>query len=193
MYEWFYSPVDYGWFREHDFLALLQDTGLGHVTHLTRIEWSFVRSLFGCARRLSPAFLASERHKLHIYREEVRTLRRLQSVGGSTKTSLMEAELGLLPPPQMAVGQRVTACHPKERQIYTGTVLTPDGDHYRVQFDRPVTKLNHQQHQNGKHHTTTSTTSTTCGSRVSRSHLLIMCAAEARCATGPRRPCHAAA
>jgi hypothetical protein len=36
----------------------------------------------------------------------------------------------------MAVGQRVTALHPKERHLYTGTVLTPDGDHYRVQFDK---------------------------------------------------------
>ena len=25
----------------------------------------------------------------------------------------------------------------QERQLYTGTVLTPDGDHYRVQFDQP--------------------------------------------------------
>ena len=36
----------------------------------------------------------------------------------------------------MAVGQWVTALHPKERHLYTGTVLTPDGDHYRVQFDK---------------------------------------------------------
>eukprot|EP00965_Chrysotila_dentata_P105667 3490306-Pleurochrysis_carterae.AAC.1 len=33
--------------------------------------------------------------------------------------------------------QRVTAFHPKERHLSTGTVLTPDGDHYKVQFDRP--------------------------------------------------------
>lgn len=75
----------------------------------------------------------------------------------------LEAELGLHGLTQMAVGQRVTAFHPKERYpstsklrhplplhvIYrycitvlyrylsTGTVLTPDGDHYKVQFDRP--------------------------------------------------------
>lgn len=36
----------------------------------------------------------------------------------------------------VAVGQRVTALHPKERQLFTGTVLTPDGTHYRIQFDR---------------------------------------------------------
>ena len=38
---------------------------------------------------------------------------------------------------QIAVGQRVTAFHPKDRHIATGTVLTPDDDHYRVQFDNP--------------------------------------------------------
>ena len=38
--------------------------------------------------------------------------------------------------PTVAVGQRVTALHPRERQLFTGTVLTPDGDHYRIQFDR---------------------------------------------------------
>ena len=36
----------------------------------------------------------------------------------------------------VAVGQRVTALHPKERHLFTGTVLTPDGNHYRIQFDR---------------------------------------------------------
>ena len=39
-------------------------------------------------------------------------------------------------PTQMAVGQRVTAFHPKERHLFTGTVLTHDGDNYKVQFDR---------------------------------------------------------
>jgi hypothetical protein len=43
----------------------------------------------------------------------------------------------------MAVGQRVTAFHPKERHLFSGTVLTPDGDHYRVQFDRPKLGVQH--------------------------------------------------
>ncbi|KAL3913728.1 MAG: hypothetical protein SGPRY_007879 [Prymnesium sp.] len=46
-----------------------------------------------------------------------------------------EAALGLHSSTQLAVGQRVTALHPKERQLFTGTVLTPDGDHYKIQFD----------------------------------------------------------
>ena len=156
MYEWFYSPVDFAWFRENAFLAVLQvncplevhhpalhtilpcgqDAGLGHVTHLTRIEWSYLRSLFGKPRRISSAFFEGERARLRLYREEVRALRRLQGANGSVYTAMLEAELGVQGTAQMAVGQRVTACHPKERQICTGTVLTPDGDDYRVQFDR---------------------------------------------------------
>ena len=31
----------------------------------------------------------------------------------------------------------VGVLHPQERHLFTGTVLTPDGDHYKVQFDRP--------------------------------------------------------
>jgi hypothetical protein len=61
-----------------------QDAGLGHVTHLTRIEWSFVRTLIGRPRRLSAAFLAAERAKLAAYRHEVRTLRQLQLTGAAT-------------------------------------------------------------------------------------------------------------
>lgn len=53
MYEWFYSPIDYGWYRENEFMRMLQDAGLGHVTHLTRREWSFLRNLFGRPSRFS--------------------------------------------------------------------------------------------------------------------------------------------
>lgn len=42
MYEWFYSPVDYGWYCQNEFAKMLQDCGLGHVTHLMRVEWSFL-------------------------------------------------------------------------------------------------------------------------------------------------------
>jgi len=111
-----------------------QDAGLGHVTHLTRIEWSFVRTLIGRPRRLSAAFLAAERAKLAAYRHEVRTLRQLQLTGAAT--SGLELDVSANGSMQMAVGQRVTALHPKERHLFTGTVLTPDGNHYRIQFDR---------------------------------------------------------
>ena len=56
-----------------------QDAGLGHVTHLTRVEWSFVRNLIGRPRRLSAAFLRGERAKLAAYRHDVRMLRQMHS------------------------------------------------------------------------------------------------------------------
>jgi hypothetical protein len=132
MYEWFYSLGDHGYLRDNAFGRVLQQAGMGHVTHLTRSEWSYVRLLVGKPRRLSAAFLASERAKLESHREHVRHLRRTAISGGNG--SVVVGDDGTA---QMAVGQRVTAFHPKERHLFTGTVLTPDGDHYRVQFDRP--------------------------------------------------------
>ena len=32
--------------------------------------------------------------------------------------------------------RKLIRSHMKERQPFTGTVLTPDGTHYRIQFDR---------------------------------------------------------
>ena len=134
-YEWFYSPVDYGWFRENDFAKMLQACGLGRITTLCRLEWSTVRLMLGRVRRFSAAFISKEREKLHSYREEVRALRRVRQrdpeLDGQTELERLSSGSA-----QMAVGQRVVAFHPKERHLYTGTVLTPDGDHYKVQFDR---------------------------------------------------------
>ncbi len=175
MYEWFCSPVDYGWYADNEFTKMLQaspasiatasitttstfmtttrtvittasiaptppqppprqECGLGHVTQLMRKEWAALRTLFGRPRRLSDAFLKQEKAKLYAYRGRVRALRRMQATSAASAASL-ESELGLHGSAQMAVGQRVTALHPKARHLYTGTVLTPDGDHYRVQFD----------------------------------------------------------
>jgi len=143
LYEWFCSPVDYAWFHEHAFAKMLRASGLGHVTKLTRFEWSFVRALYGRPRRLSKPFLDAERARLHEYRQDVRQLRKLQT-SGHAAAAAAEAALGLQGcVVQMAVGQRVTAFHPKERHLFSGTVLTPDGDHYRVQFDRPKLGVQH--------------------------------------------------
>ena len=95
------------------------------------MEWSFVRSLTGRPRRLSGFFLTLERAKLATYRREMRNIRAVQLAGSSSPV-----EVGAHDSMQMAVGQRVTALHPKERHLFTGTVLTPDGSHYRIQFDR---------------------------------------------------------
>jgi hypothetical protein len=47
---------------------MLDGVGLGHVTHLTRCEWSVLRGAAGRPRRLSLTFLKQERHKLEAYR-----------------------------------------------------------------------------------------------------------------------------
>jgi len=47
---------------------LLDASGLGHVTHLTRTEWSVVRGALGRPRRLSLNFLKQERQKLEAFR-----------------------------------------------------------------------------------------------------------------------------
>jgi hypothetical protein len=89
MYEWFYSTLDRDFFNENEFRACLRLMGLDHVstpivvrtvvghrhsrcdgfahvgvhqlTHLTRTEWSAVRSVIsseiGKPRRFSRAFL----------------------------------------------------------------------------------------------------------------------------------------
>ena len=136
MYEWFHSPVDYGWYRTNEFVQMLQQAGLGHITLLTRREWSFIRSLLGRVRRFSGSFIQMERQRLNAHRNSIRDLRRQQAAGHAAASSL-DTEQGQhgAGATQMAVGQRVTAFHPKERHVYSGTVLTPDGDHYRVQFD----------------------------------------------------------
>ena len=143
MYEWFHSPVDHAWLRSNEFLKQLQEAGLGHVCKLTRREWCFIRGLLGKPRRLSDSFFHAERERLNDYRDHVRSLRKLQAAGHAAAAQL-EAELGLHGcVVQMAVGQRVTAFHPKERQLHPGTILTPDGDHYRVQFDKPKLGVQH--------------------------------------------------
>ena len=238
-----------------------QEIGLGEVSHLTRLEWSCVRHLLGRPRRLSSAFLRSERGRLQEHRAGLRAQRTLQpmdeasAILGLSAPALITDGLAAEAEPSallseasavngapamdprrdtapLPVGQRVSAFHPKERQVrllppssatvlchrplppssatvlghfhapccastsalchrawplprallrlhlclrtahthashawltrpprppshvwpspgvapcatppvwqlYTGTVLTPDGDHYRVQFDQP--------------------------------------------------------
>ena len=134
MFEWFYSPVDHGWYHQNEFGLMLRESGLGHVSRLMRREWSCVRSLLCRTRRFSAAFLSQERAKLSEYRHDVRVLRRLQAAGNPASVE-MAARLHFYGAVRMAVGQRVTALHPKVRHLYAGTVLTPDGDHYKIQFD----------------------------------------------------------
>jgi hypothetical protein len=78
MYEWFYSHLDRDYFALNEFSSMLNvkaNFPLGNVPLLTRSEWAVVRRKLGRPRRLSPAFFASERAKLHAYREDVRSVR----------------------------------------------------------------------------------------------------------------------
>lgn len=121
------------WFRNNEFVQALGACGLGQLATLTRSEWSFVRSLLPRARRFSPSFVADQRRSLDEHREQVRERRRLfasRSAGGM----LDECErLDSMANAQLAVGQRVSAFHPRTKHLHTGTILTPDGDHYKVQ------------------------------------------------------------
>lgn len=128
--EWFYSAIDYPWFAKTEFVEYLNHVKLGHVPRLTRVEWGVIRSSLGKPRRLSQKFLEEEREKLEQYRESVRAHYAELRVG--TKEGL---PTDLARP--LSVGQRVSACHPKSREIHDGSILTVDHSRCRVQFDRP--------------------------------------------------------
>ncbi|XP_047153750.1 protein ALWAYS EARLY 3 [Vigna umbellata] len=129
-FEWFYSAIDYPWFSKREFVEYLDHVGLGHVPRLTRIEWGVIRSSLGRPRRFSEQFLTEEKHKLHEYRESVRS--HYAEILAGTKEGL---PTDLAQP--LIVGQRVIAIHPKTREIHDGSVLTVDHCRYRVQFDQP--------------------------------------------------------
>ncbi|GBG78256.1 hypothetical protein CBR_g26287 [Chara braunii] len=129
MCEWFYSDIDLPWFIRNEFVEYLQHLGLGHVTRLTRVEWGEIRSSLGKPRRLSQAFLREERGKLALHRELARNHYQEMRSGVVEGFSQDFAK-------PLAVGQRVTARHPKKGQIHDGSVLTVDRGRCRVQFDR---------------------------------------------------------
>jgi hypothetical protein len=73
-------------------------------------------------------FLREEREKLAAYRDATRA-----AYAEAGKGAELAAEL----PPPLAVGQRVSAKHPKTRQVAEGAILTVDSKgRSRVQFDR---------------------------------------------------------
>ncbi|XP_042020468.1 protein ALWAYS EARLY 3-like [Salvia splendens] len=128
IYEWFYSAIDYPWFAKREFVEYLYHVGLGHVPRLTRVEWGVIRSSLGKPRRFSEQFLKEEKEKLNQYRYSVR----------KHYTELREGVREGLPTDlarPLSVGQRVTAIHPKTREVHDGSVLTVDHSRCRVQFD----------------------------------------------------------
>ncbi|KAJ3677681.1 hypothetical protein LUZ60_003405 [Juncus effusus] len=128
--EWFYSAIDYPYFARNEFVEYLNHVHLGHIPRLTRSEWGVIRNSLGKPRRLSDKFLREEREKLAIYRHSVRLHY------SDLRDGKKEGVPSDLPRP-LIVGQRVTACHPKTRELHDGSVLTVYHDSCRVQFDRP--------------------------------------------------------
>ncbi|WIA17880.1 hypothetical protein OEZ85_009380 [Tetradesmus obliquus] len=127
MYEWHYSAVDRPYFMRSEMQDLLDGLGLGHVTHLTRGEWSVLRCAAGTPRRLSLAFLKQERHKLEAHRERVRAAYEAAGLGMEVPPEL---------PRPLKVAQAVVARHPGTRSLHDGIVLTIKSSKYRVQFNR---------------------------------------------------------
>jgi hypothetical protein len=87
------------------------------------ITYELFLSLCGCS-----VFLREEREKLAAYRDATRA-----AYAEAGKGAELAAEL----PAPLAVGQRVSAKHPKTRQVAEGAILTVDSKgRSRVQFDR---------------------------------------------------------
>jgi hypothetical protein len=72
--EFHMAPIDAAFFNHNEFVDCLMESGMPVPRTLTRVEWSVIRSRLGKARRLSTAFLAEERQRLHRTRENVRAL-----------------------------------------------------------------------------------------------------------------------
>jgi hypothetical protein len=134
LYEWFYAGIDQGYFKHNDFIDELAKLGIGHVSKMSRVEWGEVRGAMGRPRRLSAAFLREERKKLSMYRRDVRMIQQ----GNPDAFTFQRVALYNIPAP-ITVGQHVTALHPKNSTLQTGSILTADVSNavYRVQFDKP--------------------------------------------------------
>ncbi len=108
--------------------ALLDALHLPSLTHMRRTDWQTLRRALGRPRRLSLAFLKQQRARLTAWRNQCREAYRALA-GGGPVGGLSQLPAGV--PPQLAVGQRVSARHPATRQLHEGGVLTVEGDSYR--------------------------------------------------------------
>lgn len=101
------------------------------ISHFSRADMAVIRSAVGGPpRRLSAAFLHSERCSLYGHRAACRAFyeRRMQTEDLPYPPNV---------PLQIAVGQTVTARHPRLRTLHDGDVLTASVSTYMVQFHRP--------------------------------------------------------
>ncbi|ELR24993.1 Myblike DNA-binding domain containing protein [Acanthamoeba castellanii str. Neff] len=129
MYEWFCADMDRPFFEYNDFQHCLNEMGLGHITHLTRVEWGHVRSVMGKPRRFSQAFLQGERAKLHDYRANIRELRN----GKSPISRSFYPPVSEIPLP-MPIGVHALAFHPSQRRLSRGVVIAVGDGQYQVDF-----------------------------------------------------------
>jgi hypothetical protein len=129
LYEWFCADMDRPFFEYNDFQHCLNEMGLGHITHLTRVEWSHVRSVMGKPRRFSQAFLQGERTKLHEYRANIRELRN----GKSPISRSFYPPVSEIPLP-MTIGVHALAFHPSQRRLSRGVVIAVGDGQYQVEF-----------------------------------------------------------
>lgn len=74
-YEWFYPDMDQLWYGENEFQGCLNAILQHNKKTGTRKEWNCIRSMMGPPRRLSKAFLDSERNKLKKHRMNTRLCR----------------------------------------------------------------------------------------------------------------------
>ncbi|KAL0692380.1 hypothetical protein Bca4012_059560 [Brassica carinata] len=128
IFEWFYSAIDYPWFAKMEFIDFLNHLGIGPAPRLTRLEWSVIKSSLGRTRRFSEKFIQEERDKLKQYRESAR----------KHYTEIRAGAREVLPrdfAQPLSVGNRVTAIHPKTREIRDGKILTVDHNKCNVMFD----------------------------------------------------------
>lgn len=126
MYEFFYASVDQPFFEAGAFRRGLVEMGLGGVQKMTRVEWSYIRSLMGKPRRLSQAFLNQERMKLRNYRATMVRLRE-----ESTYNDL--GNLVVIPP--IPVNSRVLVMDLERSALHSGFVDFYNEGLYNVRFD----------------------------------------------------------
>lgn len=131
--EWFYSGIEQLYWQQNEFKMLLNEIGIGHITELTRTEWSHIRGQLGKPRRLSAVYLHQERQKLQQYSSTVRAKHAGRNVTPES-TEGIEGLLEQIPAPLKA-GQRVLARHPENGELYLGNILLKSDQIYRVQFD----------------------------------------------------------
>ena len=130
MFEFMTPKIDEPWYHQGSMRQLLDSMGLQGLRNMTRADMRFLRlALGGRPRRLSPAFLHGERCSLVQHREKCR-----EFYGQLAHDPTLPYPPDV--PEQIAVGQSVTARHPRLRTLHDGDVLTASVSTYMVQFHR---------------------------------------------------------